>query len=48
MEQNNKRSYQELFVEIKRLEEDLIRTSNSLQQTEVGISWKEIWSGWDS
>ena len=49
MKQKNKPIYQELLVEIKWLEADLIRTSDSIAQTEVGISWKENWSSnWES
>ena len=49
MEQKNKRTYQELFVKIRCFEDDLIKTSNTLEQTEVGISWNEKWSGsWES
>lgn len=49
MKQSSKRIYQELVVSIKCIEDDLIRTSTSLGQKEVPVSWKDTWSGsWES
>lgn len=45
----NKRTYREVVVSIKLHENDLIRTSGTLEQEEVAISWDREWSfSWES
>lgn len=48
MKENN-RTYQGLIVSIKFCENDLIRTSSTLEQEEVAIAWNNEWtSSWES
>lgn len=44
MKDGKKRTYQEFSIEIKKLDENLIRTSSELEQQEVGIQWNKSWS----
>lgn len=46
----NKRTYEPLRVSVTQYREcDVIRTSNGIEQKEVGIFWNEKWSGtWES
>ncbi len=49
MNQRNKRIYQGLVVSIENYDDDLIRTSTALEQSETAISWNEKWSeSWES
>ena len=47
---DNKRTYEPLRVSVTQYREcDVIRTSNGIEQEEVGIFWKEKWSStWES